>query len=59
MKINPKLASVNVSIMSIFIGTAIIEAIIYKSFTGLLMGTSSLFALMYCRSILKKRRELE
>ncbi len=46
MKINPKLASVTVSIMSIFIGTAIIEAIIYKSFTGLLIGSSSLFALM-------------
>lgn len=59
MKINPNLATAIVVIMSIFIGIAIIEAIIYKSFTGLLMGTLSLFALMYCLSLLKKLRELE
>jgi uncharacterized membrane protein len=59
MKINSKLATAIVVIMSIFVGIAIIEAIIYKSFTGLLMGTISLLALMYCLSLLKKLRELE
>ncbi len=48
MRINPKLATAIAVIMIIFIGIAIIEAIIYKSFTGLIMGTLSLFALMYC-----------
>ena len=59
MRINPKLATAIAVIMIIFIGIAIIEAIIYKSFTGLIMGTLSLFALMFCMSLLKKLRELE
>jgi|LauGreDrversion4_2_1035121.scaffolds.fasta_scaffold1480728_2 hypothetical protein len=59
MKISPKLVTAILAIMIIAIAIAIIEAIIYKSFTGLLMGASSLFALMYCMSLLKKLRELE
>jgi hypothetical protein len=59
MKINSKLASAIVVILSVFISVAIIEAIIYKSLTGLIMGALSLVVLIYCSSLIKKLRELE